>query len=677
MDEIKANIDISIRLNTSKNNIQINSKVSGNSNINFQDILINLGENSQKTLAPNSTQNKITLSLQSQANVKEFSQEINNSNINQDKNASISVKLNSSNQNQTPLFSEYTPQKPIDVQDLNLNKNTQNFETLKGDKLDVAKVKKYKILQKNKSKINLVNIKIVEINEKSSGIKKEENELINPSQINRRNNEPIDKKQENSNDKNDDEQKNRKQEYYQEDEISSQDLIKILESYGMDLPDFIKNEKKIHDDETWIKNLISGSIKENINDNDADKLTKFLVNKNIDKIPEKDVNVFTKLVNDIFKHKIIKLEPQILSRFEKNSTEFIIKNFPNIIYSGALKKYFYSEDKKIKDSKVKVFMRLLNNQKENDTGNLEKEDLKNSFEDFNDKELENTEHIIDADYSKLSQNDLYKSLNKIKEKGISFGSFIDNVHELIIEFHENKSKEKIKQLVKIVTDYRKYNFINGNDTHSLSLMIVKKVLTNQKLDQNKLVNIFSKIIQGENIDPVYLNIINQSLDKNILAYLPNTINSSVYFYLKDAPFYKNEFSDNSEDFFRFFIKIKINNKLPESITLNLYDIDHSEDIEIPVSKNEIGILNNGTYKLKSILLEGNEINFERMDKDFVLDFSVDKKIDIFYFGTLEIKGNNNFFKIKNEYKSFIDNYKKKFPKMFKGAIIKINPKLFK
>ena len=677
MDEIKANIDVSVRLNTSKNNIQINSKTQGTQSINFQEILINVGETTQKTVSSNANQSIVIESLQSQASEKELSQNNDNSNINNDKNASTSMKSSSASQGQTALFSEYIPQKPVDVQDLNLDKKPQ-------DKKELIPLKKNKRDQLNtkreKTKINLSGIKIIEIRERKQGLGQTENDdKENKSlQINKKDNQIVsqNKKEENFEDKEDQKKKNH---YYpEEDEVTDNDIKKILESYGIDSPEFIGSGNNDNDDQ-WIKNMIFGAIKENITSSDADKMSKFLVNKNPEFLADKDKIVFTKLVNEIFKHKIINLEPEMLSRFEKQSTEFIIKNFPHIIYSGTLKKYFDSDDKKIKESKIKVFIASLNNEK------VEQDDLKDAL-NYQDEELENINGIINGDYLELTHESLYNGLNKLKQSGLSFGSFTDNIHQLIVDFYETKAKEKLKQIVKIASEYRKYNFISENDSHSLSSMIVKKYFDSEKLAQNKLTEIMTKLIQGENIEPLYLNLINQSLNKNILSYLPNTINHQVYQYLKEVPFYENECisdSQNDQDLFKFFIKVKINNSIPNNINIKLLNIDQSEDIEINLNKENIDLNNliNGSYKLKAIIRDGHEINFAEYDKNFSLDFSIDKKTDIFYFGTLEIKLNdhkNTFsFKIKNEYKSFLDIYKKKYPQLFKKASIKVNPKLFR
>lgn len=677
MDEIKSSPDISVRFNTSKNNIQLNSKTQGTQSINFQEILTNIGDVDQKSMVATNNQNVALESIQSQSNENELSQGNDSKNINNDKNASTSIKTNTGSSSQSTLFSEYTPQKPVDIENLNLNNTSKEKKELVLVKAKKNKKSDNKV--KDKPKINLVLVhksdsrnqrEVIDTNDSEN--KETNTSLIKKDSLT---NHGLQKKDDEFQDK---EEQNRKpkHEIYQDNEVSDQEITDILESYGLDIPDFIGRGDNQQDD-NWVRNMIFGSLKENINVNDADKITKFLVNKNPEKLDHKDKKVFTKLVNDIFKHQITSIQPEIFSRFEKNTSEFILKNFPHIIYSGSLKKFFDNDDKKVTESKLKVFLAFLSNEK------AEKEDIKAFLAE--DENSENIEQILNGDYTEMSHENLYNSLNKIKQSGISFGSFTDNIHEVMIEFYENKSKEKLKQTARIISEYRKYNFISESDSHSLANIIVKKYFTSANLSQNKLTEIVTKIIQGDHIEDLYLDLINKALNKNLLSYLPNTINHQVYGYLRNAPFYHNEFiSDkhSEEDIFKFFIKVKYNNLMLADGVIELTNTDNLEDISLNINKDNQVLydLLNGTYKIKLLTVKEKTINLAEIDKSFSLDFSVDKKTNIFYFGTLDIKENqqkNITFKVKNEYKLFLDTYKKKYPEFFKKATIRVNPKLFK
>jgi hypothetical protein len=676
MEELKGFSDISIRFNSSKNNIQINSKLTGNQNVNFQEILTNVGDSNQGSVINNSNQNINLESLQSQSNENELSQSNDNKNINNDKNASTSIKSDSNKSSQTKIFSEYIPQKPVEVDSKNLNLHNkpqkENILIKKTIKL-TNKVNKSKTIQSNSLEI------IVRRESKNSGLAHNEEDSKKNSVVNKKENNVLENIILKNNYTDDKEEQRKKQNtfYYDDQEINDQDISKILESYGLEIPEFLSKGGD-NRDENWVKNLIFGSVKENLNSEDSEKIAKFIAIKNPEQIAEKDKKVFTKLVNEIFKHQVNNINPEIFSRFEKNSSEFILKNFPHIIYNGVLKKYFDVDSDKAKNSRLKMLVSFINNEKIND------DDIKNSglYSNFEDNEKENIDYLLKGEYNKLNNEEIYKSINKSKDLGISFGGFIDNVHQIVIESYENKLNQKLKQTIKILSDYRQYNFINENDSHFLSSNIVNTHFQSTNISQNKLTEIMTNLINGEYIEPVYLDLINQSFSKNLLSYLPNTINYQVADYIKGLPFSKNEvIIDEDKELFKLFIKIKFYQKIK---SINILNNDTLEILNFKITGKNILFtdLEISAYKIKSIENEDSQIiELSKFDKNFNLDFSVDKKIDIFYFGTLEIKNvkNNDLlsFKLKNEYQSFLSSYKKKSPEFFKDTILKVNPKLFK
>lgn len=678
MEEIKGVPDFAVRFSSSKNNVQINSKVTGSQSINFQEILTNLGDPDQTSKINTSNQSINIDSLQSQANENELSQNNDNKNINNDKNASTSIKSNNISQGQTALFSEYIPQKPVEVENKDLNQAGRD----KKEHLLIKKTgRKNTKQEKPKVKSPLDSIKIIEVRERrnSSSLGNSEDESKQTSITNRKETQ-INAPQLKENEQGDKEEQNKKNknEYYLEDDedISEQMISEIMESYGLEIPDFIAKGGN-NQDENWVKNLIFGSVKENLNSDDAQKLSRFITYKNPETIAEKDKKVFTNLVNDIFKHQINVIQPEVFSRFDKNTSEFILKNFPQVIYSGSLKKYFEIDDKKIKDSRLKLFLSFLNNEEVT-------EKVINEASLFTDEEIEQDKmtYLLQGEYHKLSYEELYNSINKSKEKGVSFGSFVDHVHEVVLECYENNLNEKLKQTVKILGDYKQYNYINETDSQFLAKNLVTKHFINHTLSQTKLVDIMSQLINGEYVEPVYLDLINQSLAKNLLSYLPNTINHQVAEHLKALPFAKNEVINHEDiETFKLFVRLKINQKVKK---ITITNTNNTEYLKLNVESGNVLFtdLENACYKIKSLETEsGENIELSKFDKKFALDFSIDKKTDIFYFGSVEIKINQEkktvSFKLKNEYKSFLDKYKKNYPELFKKATIKVNPKLFK
>ncbi|MFN8578643.1 MAG: hypothetical protein U0354_17585 [Candidatus Sericytochromatia bacterium] len=675
MEDIKGVPDISIRFNNSKANIQINPKLSGSQSINFQEILTNIGETNQTSILNTSQQNINIDSIQSQNSDNNLEQNnSDNKNINNDKNAPTAVKSQSNTSSQTTLFSEYIPQKPLEVEKNKLNLDTKE----KNQGLILQKSSKKNIPTERKKLIKSNSLEIVIVNEtKSSGVLKQEenikdNKGVPKKEINHADNIAL-----KNNYQDEREEKRRNIFYYENEEIASKDIVKILETYGLEIPEFLsKGGEQI--DENWVKNLIFGSLKENLNNEDSEKISKFITAKNPEQIAEKDKKVFTKLVNEIFKNQVTNINPEILTRFEKNSSEFILKNFPHIIYNGSLKKYFDTEDNKIKNTRLKMLISLINNEK------IEEDDIKNSFitNNLEPEEKENCESLINGDYLSLNNDEIYKTINKTKNLGFSFGSFLDNVHEIIISDYENKLSQKLKQTTKILTDYRKYNFINESDSHFLANSIVNKHFNNENLSNNKLADIMTRLINGEYIEPVYLELINQTLSKNLLSYLPNTINYQVAEHLKSLPFSKNEVViQEKKDYFRVFIKIKFK-QIIKSITL--FNPDTLDYLNLKTNDKNIIFtdLEISSYRIQNIETEEEKIiDLSKFDKNFSLDFSIDKKLDIFYFGTLDIKSTKNNetfnYKLKNEYQNFLSIYKKKYPELFKNKILKLNPKLFK
>lgn len=676
MEEIKGVPDLSVRFSSSKNNIQLNSKLSGSQNINFQEILINVGEPNQTSVINPNNQGINIDSLQ-QNNDNELSQNNENKNINNDKNASTSIKSENNSSANTSLFSEYIPQKPVEVENKNLNLNSG--ENKENPFLNKYQKKTTKSNIKIKQKANIVHHEKSNIKENNLNVgthKDEQNNLSIPIKKESNNIQNSDIKNPVFEDK-DEERKNKQVFYYEDEEINSDDISEILNNYGLEIPEFISKGGETRD-ENWVKNLIFGTLSEKVNDDDIDKISKFITITNPEKIAEKDKKVFTKLVNEMFKHQIQNINPDILNRFEKNSSEFILKNFPHIIYNGVLKKYFDNTDDNVKNSRLKMLISFINNEK------IADDDIKNSFLDnqLQENEKENLNYLLRGEYNNLNNEEIYKSINLSKDIGISFGSFTDNMHQIIVEEHENKLNERFKQTVKILNDYRQYNFIKENESHFLASSIVNRFFNNVTLSNNKLTELVTNLINGDYVEPLYLDVINQSLSKNLLSYLPNTINYNVSEYLKAIPFYKNEVEINEDkETFKFFIKIKSSIQISN---INIYNNDSLELLNYKTTdKNILFIdLETGSYKIKSF--ESNEkkiFDVSKFDKNFSLDFSVDKKTDIFYFGSIELKYNKSndsiLFKLKNEYQNFLNNYKKKCPDLFKKNLLKINPKLFK
>ncbi|MBC7475155.1 MAG: hypothetical protein H7263_12750 [Candidatus Sericytochromatia bacterium] len=695
MDEINSHIhEIQIRPNNLKNNIQLNGKTQAVQNINFQQVLSNV--NSPSPQIVNAGQSNISLEsiMQSQNEDNgELSEHETKEKIND--THTTSVKTVFVEDKSTSIFSQYIPQKTSEIKDKNNNRLNKEKNLDKGIYLK----KKEKTQIKNSSSIDrkLENIKInKKLNLTNTNILDEENivSVINNNHLNKKESLLLQSPNHTENKGFKDEENRRKKHNNPNNDDDDEQLIKnieeIIENYGLEKTNFplSRISGKSEEQDFWLRNLIFGATNEPLTSQDSELLSKYIVRYS--EMPENDKKILSDLLKDIFQHQVIKLNSEIVNRLDKDGFDLMSRIFPNVLLDGYLQKSLSKKEQKAKSSDI--LFDLINGIKISEAqAQLLVEDIDL---EFNSEDKKIAIGIFQGNYEKEKLNNVYRILNHLKNNDYIIPGFIGHLQKIFIHLMDDNHHETAKQVLKFLEAYINDQILVYSDAKTIASLIIKNYFDTNKININKSSEILAKVIVGEKVEHISLELISKISGNSLLSFLPANIDSEIKNYLKTMPFSESEIerqfahinsTGHSFDF-SFLIKIKINN-LPLEINklkLNILNTVTNKTQEIPFNNNSIFefILESGTYKLQDISFYHNNQNSILFSNNYSNEttFIISDLIDIFYFGTLKVFFNKNYslksIELKNDYKEFSDHYKNKINYSLKDQIIKINPNLY-
>lgn len=729
MDEIHIPHEMKARPSNVKTNIQINAKVQGIQNVNFQEVLTNL--HGQQLISNISTQSgNVTLEslLAPNINLEDTGNTQNEKSPANEKNSSTSVKSQVNQDSSTTIFSTFNPQKPATIKESTLKpsdalpKKEEAQETEEKpakifenpDNTKPVKIKTV-VVSKNKTSKEISPQKYYSDNSyKDSYIKDDNRKEDNILQSNynlklKKDNEyflpQLPQNKENEDDEPDKRGKNKREKSQTENKIEPEEAFifeieKLIEAYCLKKPDFrlnIRNEKTL-DNDLWLRSLIFDASKEALTSEDSEKLSKYISNQDKE-ISFTDREILFELLSEIFKHKVINLDSNLSSRLEKSGFDFIFRTFPDFILKGFIKKIVSESEKKKDREKISFSVfNFLNGLKNSD----EDIQLLSSvyFNDFpEDEEQKTLSLMFGGRYLQTEAEKIRKIIIRMKENDSLPPGFTGSMYEIFAEQMENGHFEKSRQILSLLQVYVQGNDFSELESKVAAELIAKKYFNLKSINIVKVIDIIARLINGEKVDYLSLEIISKISEKGLLSYLPSRIDNDVKEFLKYLPFGNNEIKYNessekgSKDTTEFIFggKVKIHglSKLNQKfrIILSVFYFQDKEVINIYPESNGIfhQQFKSGNYQITDIKLIINDelvlIDFSQINHSSdLLFFNTDNNQNIFYFGTLKVFISIETLKmvkysLKNDYKSFFDYMKNKLKISLKNRVIKINPKL--
>jgi hypothetical protein len=719
MDEIQSpRPEIKIRTVNFKTNINIDSKTQAVQNINFQEILNNAS--GQQAVEGISSQNSsINLdSLNKQGlNPEESGNPANEKNPLHEKNTTTSVKVALDQDPHTTLFSQFNPQKPVNIKEKSFNFTNLLHSEPENDKNGLVNEKntKKKIIRQTPEIIKSETTVRKEHSKKSEEKGFYESDTYKDSfsreakrqDINNDNSTKIIKTEMNpllipaeAEQKFADEQKKRRsrnQENSTETEISTEEefiaeVNKIIDGYGLKKhpSNLSRADGDNQDYNLWLKSLIFGAREEPLTVKESDILAKYITRD--EKVSFTDKEILTKLLSDIFKHQIISLNPNLVTRLEKNAVELISRAFPSVILNGFIKKTVIEIEKgRHKASLTSAIYKMVNGERLTEAEVI---DISALFhEDFAPEERETLKNIFSGYYHQDELEKIKQVIGRLAGSGNLPPGFTGCFYEIFLELIENEHYESVRQILKILEVYGQGNDFSVNEIKIIASLIARKYFSSKLIDNNKVAEIIGQLVSGQKVDYMTLELLTKITGKSLLSYLPARLDEEVSYFLRYLPFTDNEvkyqgtMEGHSVPEFCLGGKIKVSGiaKLGRkyNVSLILANRLSEKETEITPEKNSNfkKIIEIGSYQLKSLKLawENKQIIIA-LNNDITI-FNVDSGVDIFYYGALKVFLDPEDLSVqklslKNDYSGFLDYYKKTLKLSVKDKIIKINSKLF-
>jgi len=690
MEDIKIP-EILVRTVNQKSNISLSSNIQGVQNITFSEVLTSISGN-QIVQNLGIQGGNISLDFLTLPNVTTKALESDSkSNSQNDKNSSTSIKTDTHKNHQTMIFSEYSPQKPVEIQDENLM-----FENLPENE------KKYNLNKEHHIKKDDDENYYIDDDEKKKTDEKEKTEDVEdeidssdlPDDAICYDNEPIENEEDNREKKRQFAQK-RQNKKYSSRNLLNFEILKILEQYKLTKPSFDLSNVNINSREyiSWIKDILNQAKEKNLENLDAFKLSKYIVSPH--KIPYTDKEIFHQMLSNVFNKKISTISSDFTVSLEKSSLEIMYKIFPENMFEGFIKKTFiHSQKRKDRKNVSSAVNKLING------ANLTEKEasvLSKSFKDnFSKENLSVLKDMFKGDYEKYSIEKIHEIVSKLHYKKNIPSGFVGSLYEIFFDSMENGQKETSKQIIRFLENYSKGKDFDEGEAKIISKLISTKYFNDNGLNNNRINQIFSNIINKKEIEYFSLDLISQISKKNIINYIPSKINKDVKDYLKFLPISSKEESDNLSSEFIFGGRVKVfglkKTDIIKNPVLTIINFSNDETLLIRLDRdfyfNEV--LRNGKYQVIGISFFAGEniINSDFREKRFrnnidFLDFSLESpEINIFYFGTLKVfisQKTNSILRIeiKNDYKNFLEHRTTSLNSSQNIKKIKINPKLFK
>jgi len=683
-----------------KTNISLSSQTQGVQNIIFSEVLSSL--NGNQIVQNLGTQGgNISLEFLSLPNttIKVLENQKLNENNPIDKDTP-SLKSDFSKPSSTFIFSEYLPQKPVELKDDNLNfellPQKENIEKLSQKSQKSQKSKNIK--ETNNDENNFIKISDNKINNEEKNIKNIlQNDIEN---INLRKNliSPDNKLLDN-----DEESKRRKRQFFENSKQSKKsvtknlldfEILKIIEQYNLEKPSFELSNVNINSREyiSWIKEIFTQAKTKDMNALDSSKLSKYIISPH--KISYADKEIFQQMISNVFNKKMTSISQDFTVSLEKPSLELMYKILPENMFEGFIKKTFvHSQKRKDRKTVSSAVNKLING-----VSLTEKEAsiLSKSFkDDFTKENLEIVKDMFKGNYEKYTIEKIHEIVSKLHYKKNMPSGFVGSLYEIFFDSMENGQKQTSKQILRFLETYSKGKDFDEGEAKVISKIISTKYFNEKGLNNNKISQIFSNIISKKEIEYFSLDLISQISKKNIINYIPSKIDKDVKDYLKFLPISNKNESISLDSEFILGGKVKVIGVKSDIIknpilTINSFSSDEKLLIKLDSDFYFTDVLKKGKYQIIGLSffigesIKTFDFREKRLRNDInFLDFSLENlEIDIFYFGSLKIsisQKNSSILKIeiKNDYKSFLEYRKNKLNCKENTKKIKVNPKLFK
>lgn len=674
--------DIKISVSSSKNNVQLNSKVQGLQNVNFQEILTNVNGSPQSISIENKPQLESLVIIQNETQKQDGKE---------DKNTIKSpiIEIEVANQEPSILYSSFDPQKPPTIE----KALTEKSFIKKGSSKNIQTKRSIKKSLESNKEINLKDSEIIfknELENKSLGLINNKKNELGAINNNSKTNEFKDNEEQKNKKKNQNDNIEFSDDFIH---VSSEEFVSIISNYGWDISNILSRgelDKAPETYEDWIKSLLFGISKENLLSEDISKVSSYITQKN--DLSFNEHKAIKELISELLKHEKAFVNNNSIIKFSEKAFDFICKMMPQELMKGFLKKVS-KKDTKERSGLIKSIVRFIN--ADDTTSDIE--NIKGFIlEDLKNKNTEEYQNIYDLLFNKASKHDYKKLYNfiiseKLKENLIP--GFFDFMCSVFIETYENNQLEKTNQIVRIIQKYFSSEIFNENEQKLLSNLIVKKVFDSTKIEYSIAEDKIFKIINGEIIDINSIIMLEKASLNPLLEYLPYNINKDVRKMILDYEYYEEEIINTETNNFYldeetqviFTTQIKLNNqrKKYESI-LHIFDITRNKEIILNTDKTKIiHSLECGEYRIIGFEAIINNINmgFIKLPNKYInkLTFTLDNLFEIFVMGRIELSINQKTLQIKNiELKNnSVQMMKTLTLKNFetKNKIVKINSKI--
>lgn len=672
--------DIKINISSSsKSNIQLNSKIQGLQNVNFQQVLTNVNGDIQSVSIESKPYIESLNIIQNENQKQDLKDDKSNTKIR-------TLEIEISNQDPSVLYSTFNPQKPVEVEKSLSNKVFIKKENSKN--ITNKKNQQKKLFVEKDNNLDTTLLKETTENQQNSltTLKKDDNiSLLEQKKYNKEDKDGNNKKKNSI----DDFDFNNNEAL-----ISDEDIEKIVSNYGLDFTNIFsrgesKNSPKNY--EELINSLLFGLSKENLLSDDITKLTTYVTQKNIE-ISNNEKQAIKALIDELLKHETNFANNNSVIKFSEKAFDFISKIIPNELMKGFLKK-ISENDKKNKDRFIKSIVRFINAKDTLDDINNIKDFILSDLKNKNNDDLNS---ISDFLFNKANKNDYPKLYNFLVSENIKqnlIPGFFKFMCLSFIESYENNQWEKTNQTLRIIQKYFSSEVFNENDKKLISSLIMKKLFENTKINSFIIEDYLLKVINGEIIDKSNLLLLEKESSYSLLSYLPYNINKDVKKILLDFESNSSEQEINNKDELYkedeyqlvFTTQIKINNqkKKYDSI-LVLFDIKRNKEIFLNSKNNKfMSFLDSGEYRILGFYPIINNINlgFIKIPTKYIskLTFSLEGLFEIFIMGRIELSLNIKSLNIKsldlkNNSVQMI-NFLEKENFKTKNKIIKLNSKI--
>jgi len=642
--------DNSVRQISIKNNVVLNQKAFATQNINFQEILANVGPDQTVKVSRDLSPQSSSSSLEFIAQIPQESENTKNREENQaqEKNLSATVKIFSQNEEkQSVIYSSFLPQEILPIEKENLYVlNNQKKEENSEKEIEEKPLAENKIKQTQKKSL-ISEPRIIENSDEKS---REKNEL------------PIEKKEtgedlkylptikvEEEKQSGGDQEKPKKQpQWYsgKDQDEEEKEILRIIEVYDLNtLPD-----KKIKPESNkftvWLTKTILEAGKNSLTITDAELLSRYVVSP-YQKLPYEDKNFIYQTLSQIFQHQISGINENCLVRLEAKSLEVLFRLLPAEFATGLLKNILKQKfGKKKKKNLARIIFKTINALPLTDQQViffesilLEKPgvELRKSFQDF-----------FQGRQQKLTEKQIYSLFYFFQKQDFKIPGFLGNFQEIYLTQYKSEKKQIVIQLKRILANYYQKNPFSPEEITLISRLIAHHCFSDKRLNPEKIIGIIKGLISNQDQEFFSPELLFGLTGKNPLNYLPINIRGEIRDYLKYLPISTDEtfLADKEPEMVKISLRINLfyqgEKLLPDKLVLIINQ--KQQKIEIKETKDQKNftffLQGNRNYSFKKLIFscnkKNNKISLEKLNEYYYfLDFFVPLS-ELFAYGTLNI-----------------------------------------